>query len=108
MKINTVFLDAGGVILDESGHERALAKVAVEVLSGVVAGYSEDLYWRDAEEAVCLYAPRIYQYVFYKYLKPDLDSFERVYGSFMSKWRESRPPLKLMPGIAADIVVAVA
>jgi len=103
MKTTTVFLDAGGVILDESEHERALARVAVEVLSGLVAGYSEDRYWRDVEEAVRLYAPRIYQYVFYKYLKPDLASFERVYGSFLAKWREERPPLSLMPGIAAEI-----
>ena len=49
------------------------------------------------------YAPRIYQYVFYKYLKPDLVSFERAYGSFMVKWRKRRPPLKLMPGIAAEV-----
>ncbi len=103
MKITTVFLDAGGVILDESVQESATAAVAVEVLSGVVGGYSEDAYWRDVEEAVGLYAPRIYQYIFWKYLKPDQRSFDSVYGAFMAEWRERRPPLDLMPGIAAEV-----
>jgi len=103
MKITTVFLDAGGVILDESGHEAALAGVAVEALAGIVDGYSEEAYWRDVEEAAGLYAPRIYQYVFWKYLKPDLDAFDAVYEAFMARWRRSRPPLNLMAGLAAEV-----
>lgn len=103
MKITTVFLDAGGVILDESAHERALARVAVGVLSGIVNGYSEDAYWRDVDEAARVFAPRIYQYVFWKHLRPDLRAFGAVYDEFMAKWRAGRPPLNLMPGIAAEI-----
>jgi FMN phosphatase YigB (HAD superfamily) len=103
MKITTVFLDAGGVILDEAEHEDAVADVAVEVLSGIVDGYSLDAYWRDVEEASCVYAPRIYQYVFYKHLKHGPASFDTIYDSFISKWRERRPPLKLTPGLAVEV-----
>ena len=65
MKLTTVFLDAGGVILDESEHEQAIARVAVEVLSGVVEGYTLEAYWQDVAEASRIFAPRIYQYIFY-------------------------------------------
>lgn len=103
MKLTTVFLDAGGVILDESEHELALARVAVEVISAAVEGYTLESYWRDVEEASRVYAPRIYQYVFWKYLKEQPASFDAVYGSFLSKWHERRPPLMLMEGLAAEV-----
>jgi FMN phosphatase YigB (HAD superfamily) len=103
MKVTTVFLDAGGVILDESEHEQALARVAVEVISAVVEGYTLESYWRDVSEASRVYAPRIYQYVFWKHLKEDVASFDVEYESFLSKWRERRPPLRLMEGIAGEI-----
>ena len=103
MKITTVFLDAGGVILDESEHEVALAGVAVEALAGAVEGYDLEAYWSDVDEAVRFYAPRIYQYVFWKYLKPDIARFETVYGDFMRDWRARRPPLNLMPGLAPEV-----
>ena len=102
MRITTIFLDAGGVILDESEHEAALAGVAVEALAGTVDGYSVEAYWRDVEEASLKYAPRIYQYVFWKYLRPDRSRFEAVYGAFMKAWRSRRPPLKVMPGLAPE------
>ncbi len=103
MNLTTVFLDAGGVILDESEHEVALAGVAVEALSRVVDGYSPDAWWRDVAEAAGAYAPRIYQYVFYKYLRHDPGSFDRVYESFLSAWRSRRPPLRLMQGLAGEV-----
>lgn len=103
MKVTTVFLDAGGVILDESEHEYALAKVAVEALSDVVRDYSLDAYWRDVEEASRVYAPRIYQYVFFKYLRDDPGSFDAIYESFLSAWHERRPPLKLMEDLPDEV-----
>jgi HAD superfamily hydrolase (TIGR01549 family) len=103
MKLTTVFLDAGGVILDESEQEHALAEVAVETLSGIIQGYALDDYWRDVEEASSLYAPRIYQYVFFKNLKRDPASFEEVYPEFLSTWHERRPPLKLMENLPEEV-----
>jgi len=40
MDITTVFLDAGGVILDEEDQEMSLAETAVEVLKTVIEDYS--------------------------------------------------------------------
>ena len=71
MTISTVFLDAGGVILDEVEHEEARARLAVEVLRPVVPGYSVSRYFSDVEEAVRVLCPSAYQYVFWKYLKND-------------------------------------
>jgi HAD superfamily hydrolase (TIGR01549 family) len=103
MKVTTVFLDAGGVILDESEQEHALAEVAVEALSEVVEDYALDDYWGDVEEASRIYAPRIYQYVFFKHLKRDPVSFDEVYPRFLSTWHERRPPLKLMQELPDEV-----
>jgi HAD superfamily hydrolase (TIGR01549 family) len=103
MNITTVFLDAGGVILDESQHEVAVAGAAVKVLSGILDGYSEQDYWRDIEEASRVFAPRIYQYVFYKHLKGRRRSFDDVYAAFLDEWGRRRPAIRLMPGLADEV-----
>lgn len=103
MKLTTVFLDAGGVILDESEHEQAVARVAVESLSRIVEGYSLNDYWRDVDEASRVYAPRIYQYVFFKYVKDSPGAFDRVYGEFLSTWRARRPPLRMMEDLPDEV-----
>ena len=103
MKITTVFLDAGGVILDESEQERTLSVLAAEFLSGIVEGYSPEAYWHDVEEASRVYAPRIYQYVFYKYLKHEPHSFDTIYGAFLAAFEERRPPLRLTDGLAEEV-----
>jgi len=41
MKITTVLLDAGGIILDESDHERVRADIIVETLRETIPGYSK-------------------------------------------------------------------
>lgn len=103
MNAKTVFLDAGGVILDEQGMEQAMAEVAAEVLSEIVRDYSQDSYWRDVEEAASVYAPRIYQYVFWKHMKHMGVAFDEAYEDIISRWRERKPPLELMSGIDREI-----
>jgi FMN phosphatase YigB (HAD superfamily)/RimJ/RimL family protein N-acetyltransferase len=98
-----VLLDAGGVILDEAAHERAMADLVVEALAGVVPGYSLEDYRRDVEEAVRNYAPRIARAVLFKRVRGDSAVFERVWSSLMDRWRSERPPLALMPGIRSEI-----
>ncbi|KPL04561.1 MAG: hypothetical protein AMJ90_00520, partial [candidate division Zixibacteria bacterium SM23_73_2] len=61
MKITTVLLDAGGIILDESDHERVRADIIVETLRETIPGYSKSDYHSDVEEAIILFAPRVYQ-----------------------------------------------
>ena len=103
MKITTVFLDAGGVILDESEHEQARAKLAAEILRPVVSCYSTAQYWRDVEEAVELLIPSAYQYVFWRYLKGDRCLFDKLFESFKEEWKNRKPPLKLNSGFEKEV-----
>ena len=103
MDITTVLLDAGGVILDESEHETARAQVIVETLGHVVPGYSLENYYADVEEAVQCFCPKTYAYVFWKHLEPDCRRFDEVHARHLAVWRERRPPLKLMAGLAQEV-----
>ncbi len=99
MQITTVFLDAGGVILDESEHEEVRARVAVEVLRTVVPDYSVDHYWSDVQEAVDRFCPSVYQYAFWKALNHDMSLFDQLYVSYLGEWRQRKPLLKLSDGL---------
>jgi len=103
MDITTVLLDAGGVILDESEHETVRAEVIVETLGGVVPGYSIEDYYGDVAEAVECFCPKTYAYVFCKHLEPDRQRFDEVYARHLAVWRERRPRLKLMAGLAEEV-----
>jgi HAD superfamily hydrolase (TIGR01549 family) len=103
MKITTVFLDAGGVILDESEHEEARAELAAEILRPIVSCYNTAQYWRDVEEAVELLIPSAYQYAFWKYLKGDRRLFDKLFESFKEEWENRRPPLKLNSGFEKEV-----
>jgi putative hydrolase of the HAD superfamily len=103
MKISTVLLDAGGVILDESEDEKARVATAVEILRTVIPDYSADTLYSDLDEAIEIFCPRILAYALWKHLKPDRGLFEKLYETFKAEWRPRRPPLKLMPGIRSEI-----
>ena len=113
--IDTVLLDAGGVILDDSECERIRAEVAVETLSPIVPGYDLASYWADVHDAVKCHAPRVYQYVLWKHCGESLETFERVRAKYDAAWKPREPALKLMVGIdrvledlAADFGVIIA
>ena len=113
--IDTVLLDAGGVILDESEYERIRAEVAVETLSSIVSGYDLDSYWADVHDAVKCYVPRVYQYVLWKHCAESLETFKRVRAEYDAVWKPREPALTLMAGIdrvledlAADFGVIIA
>lgn len=103
MKITTVLLDAGGVILDESEHEEVRAEIAVEILRTRIPEYSMDQYYSDVEEAVRCFCPSVYQYVFWKALKHDRSLFEGLYGTFSEEWEQRKPPLKLNSGFEDEL-----
>jgi len=103
MKITTVLLDAGGVILDESEHERVRAEVIVETLNSIIPQYTKSDYHANVEEAVALFAPKIYQYVFWKHLKDDLSLFNKLYSVHLERWQKRKPPLKLSSGIEKEL-----
>jgi putative hydrolase of the HAD superfamily len=103
MKITTVLLDAGGVILDEREHEQVRAEVAVEILSSVVPGYSINEYHSDVEEAVKCFCPSVYQYIFWNGSNKDLSLFDRLYATYLTEWKNRKPALKLSPGFETEL-----
>ena len=94
-----VFLDAGGVILDETEHEQVRAALAVSLLDKLNPTYSIADYWDDVEEAVHIYVPRVYEYVFWKHTGEN-ESFRKLYIEYKTLWKQLSPPLKLMHGIS--------
>jgi HAD superfamily hydrolase (TIGR01549 family) len=101
--ITTVLLDAGGVILDESEHERVRIAIATRILSTVLPGYSENTLREDLDEAIRVFCPRILAYTFWKRVGPDQDLFKRLYRAFLEEWAAQRPPLKMMPGFESEV-----
>jgi FMN phosphatase YigB (HAD superfamily) len=102
MKSKTVLLDAGGVILDESEDEKSRVRVAVEVLAGAVPGYTAEMLYRDLDEAIHRFCPKILAYTIWKHTAPDRDLYEKLYADFRSRWRSNRPPLRIMPGFKEE------
>ena len=103
MKITTVLLDAGGVILDESEHEEKRAEIIVELLNAVIPEYSISMYHSDIEEAVNSFCPKTYQYVFWKHLKDNKSMFEKLYSMHLDKWQERKPSLELSSGLETEV-----
>jgi FMN phosphatase YigB (HAD superfamily) len=102
-KVTTVLLDAGGVILDESEHEKVRVRIAVEVLSSVLPGYSLARFYSDVEEAIRVFCPRVLAYVFWKHLRPNRALFDNLYNSFLDKWERRKPPLRLTRGFDTEV-----
>lgn len=103
MRLSTVLLDAGGVILDEAEFETLMVRLMVETLAPHVPGYSAADYESDVEEAVFSFCPSVTQYVLWKHFNPDVRLFDDVYAAHWARYGEQRPPLRLMAGIEAEI-----
>ena len=67
MSVN-IFLDAGGVILDETSFEEKSAEIITKIIKGFNNDYTIENYWNDADEAVYRYVPKVYDYILYKHL----------------------------------------
>jgi HAD superfamily hydrolase (TIGR01549 family) len=95
--IKNIFLDAGGVILDEKFFEDNSAVIIIRIIRQYNDGYSPDNYWSDIEEAVYRYAPKIYDYVLYKNLK-NIDDFMNSKAQYKKEIKNTYH-FELMDGI---------
>jgi HAD superfamily hydrolase (TIGR01549 family) len=102
-RLEAVFLDAGGVLIDESARERSMGEAVAAELARTVPGYAAEDYRADIDEAVACFCPRAYHYVLWKHWRSDLDPFEARCEAFFESWRASAPPLELMPGIGEEL-----
>ena len=95
--IKNIFLDAGGVILDESIFEEKRAHTITNIIQGYNKNYSLADYWSDVDEAVYRYVPHVYHYILSKNI-PSVEDYnkakERLY-----EMRSHDKHLELMDGI---------
>ena len=61
--IRNIFLDAGGVILDETEFENRSAETITGIISRYNKKYTVENYWKDIEESVYRFVPKVYDYV---------------------------------------------
>lgn len=103
MRITTVLLDAGGVLLNESTQEAVRAAITVDILRSIVSEYSSNQYVSDIEEAVTSFCSSVYQYVFWKYSKHDRSLFDALWSSYIDEWQRRKPPLQLSVGLEPEL-----
>lgn len=96
--IKNIFLDAGGVILNEETHEKLRAEIISILLSSFSLTYSQEEYWKDVEEAVFRFVPSVYEYVIWKNVR-DENTYERIKSLYKKEWADINPKLILMEGI---------
>jgi len=100
--IKNIFLDAGGVILDENKFEIFYEKTITEIIRRYNKNYSVENYRNDAEEAVYRYVPRLYDYILYKNIG-DRENFshskELLKNNFKSELKNANIGFELMDGI---------
>ncbi|MCL2831753.1 MAG: HAD family hydrolase [Treponema sp.] len=98
-EIKNIFLDAGGVILDETEFERNMARAITAAIQKHIPDYSASQYLADAEEAVYRFVPNIYDYILFKYIK-NIDEFNVTKRNIKNEEAENlNSGLKLMDGI---------
>lgn len=107
MTIHNVLLDAGGVILDETTQEKALADLVVSLILQHIPTYSLAQYQSDIDDAVMRFVPRVYPYVLYKNLGKIKD-YPEIYARYLADAPRLRPPFQIMPGMEVQLPRLVA
>ena len=64
--IRNIFLDVGGVILDETEFENNSAEIITGIINQYNKKYMVENYWMDIDEAVYRFVPKVYDYALYK------------------------------------------
>jgi HAD superfamily hydrolase (TIGR01549 family) len=96
--IKNIFLDAGGVILNENEFENNSAAIISKIISRYNKNYSIKNYWKDVEEAVYRFAPKVYDYVLYKNIT-DMKIFKESKMEYKNMIRDVNINFEFMDGI---------
>jgi hypothetical protein len=103
MKITTVFLDAGGVLIDEAEQELAFAGMIVDLVHSTNPTYSLSDYWQDVGKGVRCHVPNIYKFAIWQATGQRDDLYRGAVIEFKTRISVGRPPLTLMAGIADEV-----
>jgi len=96
--IKNIFLDAGGVILDETEFENISSKIITNLIKYYNVNYSIDNYWNNVDEAVHRFVPKVYDFILYKNIN-NLNDFNRLKTQYKNELKQSNIKFKLMDGI---------
>ena len=96
--IKNIFLDAGGVILDETEFEEKSAIIITEIIGNYKNNYTFEDYWHDIDEAVYRFVPKVYDYILFKHIK-NHDDFKKVKIIYKEKLNQSGKNFKITEGL---------
>ncbi|MDR2941984.1 MAG: HAD family hydrolase [Treponema sp.] len=96
--IKNIFLDAGGVILDETEFQETSSKIITNIIKNNNINYSIKNYWNDIEEAVYRFVPKVYDFILYKNIS-NLNDFDKFKTQYKYELKQSNIKYKLMDGI---------
>jgi FMN phosphatase YigB (HAD superfamily) len=94
--IQNIFLDAGGVILNETAFENNSAEIITDIIKQYKE-YSIENYWKDIDEAVYRFIPKVYDYILYKNIN-DIDKTKIAKMEYKNRIK-SKNKFELMHGI---------
>jgi HAD superfamily hydrolase (TIGR01549 family) len=101
-KLKNVFLDAGGVILDERMYESTVAEIITEIIGSYNPWYTRAHYRADAEDAVHRFVPQVYKYILWKNIA-EINRYADALLSLSEMLTSNKPPLILMEGLAETV-----
>jgi HAD superfamily hydrolase (TIGR01549 family) len=96
--IKNIFLDVGGVILDETEFEEISSKIITGIIKQYKVNYSIQNYWNDVAEAVYRFVPKVYDFILYKNID-NPDDFDKSKAQYKNELKQSHIKYKLMDGI---------
>jgi HAD superfamily hydrolase (TIGR01549 family) len=96
--IKNIFLDAGGVILDETEFEEISSKIITNIIKNYNVNYSIKDYWNNVDEAVYRFVPKVYDFILYKNIN-NLDDFNKLKVQYKNELKQTNIKFKLMDGI---------
>ncbi len=95
----TILLDAGGVILDETEQEKIHRTIAVDIIRDIDNSFGAADYNDDIAESVYRFVPNAYQYVYWKQCTEHMATFDRLYRRHMVEYRRRRLKLRINDGL---------
>lgn len=101
--LKNIFLDAGGVILDEKDFEENSSKIITEIINNLNGNYSIRDYWQDIEESSYRFVPKVYDYVLYKNIH-NINKFKTAKESYKKQLKQIGTKFELMDGIKEFLI----
>jgi hypothetical protein len=96
--IKNIFLDAGGVTLDEAEFENNSAMLISQIIKQYNKNYSIKNYWEDVKEAIYRFVPKVYDYILYKNIK-DIQEYNILRKGYKNKLKDMNIRFEFMEGI---------